>query len=125
MSGEKGLFCGINQPKDASNLSEMEKKHVPVIECPDRVKSGEPFKVTVKVGSILHVSEEGHHIQWIDVKSGDNLYARIELTPVLSKPEATVTLVKAGKHRTGTIRVVERCNLHGLWEAKKDIVVED
>ncbi len=122
---EKGLFCGINQPADPGNLSEMEKKHVPVIECPDTVKSGEPFKVTVKVGEIPHVSEEGHHIQWVDIKTGENLYARIELTPVLSKAEVTVTLQKAGKHRTSSIRVIERCNMHGLWEAKKDITVED
>jgi superoxide reductase len=122
---EKGLFCGINQPSDSTNLSEMEKKHLPVIECPDRVKSGEPFKVKIKVGEIPHVSEESHHIQWIEIKTGENLYSRVELTPVLSVPEITVTLKKAGKHRTSTMRVIERCNIHGLWETKKDITVED
>jgi superoxide reductase len=123
--GEKGLFCGINQPKDASNLTEAEKKHIPVIECPDTVKAGEPFQVKIKVGEIPHVSEEGHHIQWIEVKSGENTYARVELTPAFSKAEATITLVKAGKHRTSTLRAIERCNLHGLWEAKKEITVEE
>ncbi len=122
---EKGLFCGINEPGDAANLTEMEKKHIPVIECPDKVKSGEPFQVKVKVGEIPHVSEEAHHIQWIEVKTSENLYARVELTPVLSIPEATITLKKAGKHRSSTIRVIERCNIHGLWEAKKDIIVEE
>ncbi len=31
---EKSLFCGVNNPADASNLTDMEKKHVPVIEHP-------------------------------------------------------------------------------------------
>jgi len=122
---EKGLFCGINQPSDSANLTEMEKKHLPVIECPDTVKSGEPFQVKIKVGDVPHVSEEAHHIQWIEIKTGENLYSRVELVPVLSIPEVTVTLKKAGKHRTSSIRVIERCNIHGLWETKKDITVED
>jgi superoxide reductase len=122
---EKGLFCGINQPSDSANLTEMEKKHLPVIECPDTVKSGEPFQVKIKVGEVPHVSEEAHHIQWIEIKTGENLYSRVELVPVLSIPEVTVTLKKAGKHRTSSIRVIERCNIHGLWETKKDITVED
>lgn len=122
---EKGLFCGINRPADASNLTEMEKKHIPVIECPDRVKAGEPFQVKVKVGEIPHVSEEAHHIQWIEIKSGENLYARFEPTPVQSRPEVTVTLVKAGKHSSGTLRVIERCNMHGLWESTLDITIEE
>jgi hypothetical protein len=44
---EKGLFCGINIPKDLANLSDMEKKHLPVIEAPDEVKAGEPFQATL------------------------------------------------------------------------------
>lgn len=123
--GEKGLFCGINQPKDVSNLSDMEKKHIPVIDCPDKVKAGEPFQVKINVGEMPHVSEEAHHIQWIEVKTGENLYSRVELTPVLSRPEATVTLMKAGKHRKSAVRVIERCNMHGLWEATKEITVEE
>lgn len=122
---EKGLFCGINQPKNATTLTEMEKEHIPVITCPDIVKSGEPFQLAIAVGEIPHVSEEAHHIQWIEVKSGENLYARLDLTPVLSTATATVTLVKAGKHRTSTLQVIERCNIHGLWEARKDITIED
>lgn len=120
---EKGMFCGINQPKDRASLSDLEKKHLPVIECPDSVKAGEPFQVKITVGELPHVSEEGHHIQWIEIKFGENLYTRIEVTPVFSRPEAVVTLVKHGKHDKRTLRVIERCNLHGLWESTKDIAV--
>jgi len=81
---EKGLFCGVNKPADPQNLSEMEKKHIPVIDCP---------------GEIAHVMEEGHHIQWIDLYSGSNFLAKVLLTPAFTRAEATVTLVKSGKHR--------------------------
>ncbi len=120
---EKGLFCGINRPQDPTNLTELEKKHIPVVTCPDTVKAGEPFQVTIKVGEIPHVMDEGHHIQWIEVYFGQNFYARVDLTPVFTRPEVTITLVKGGKHRTSTLRVVERCNLHGLWEATKEITI--
>jgi superoxide reductase len=122
---EKGLFCGINKPKDASNLTELEKKHIPVLNCPDKVKAGIPFQINIKVGEIPHVMEEKHHVQWIEVKAGENFYERIELTPVFTRPEVTLTLVKGGKHETRTIRVIERCNLHGLWEATKEIRIEE
>ncbi len=122
---EKSLFCGINTPKDPSNITELEKKHTPGIECPDSVTSGEPFQVTIKVGDIPHVMEEGHHIQWVDVYFGQNFNERIEFTPVFTRPEVTITLVKGGKHRTSTLRVIERCNLHGQWEATKEITVNE
>lgn len=122
---EKGMFCGINKAKDAGNVTDFEKKHLPVIDCPDTVRAGEPFQVKVKVGDIPHVSEEGHFIQWIEVKFGENLYARAELTPVFTRPEVVFTLVKHGKHDERTLRVIERCNLHGLWESTKNISVTE
>ncbi len=121
---EKGLFCGTNKPKDTANLTETEKKHIPLFECPDKVKSGEPFQIKIKVGEIPHVMEEGHHIQWIEIKSGENFYERVDLTPVFTRPEITLTLVKGGKHEKRTLRVIERCNLHGLWEVTKEITIE-
>jgi len=121
---DKGLFCGINRPKDAMNLSELEKKHVPIIESPDKVKAGDPFNVTVKVGSIPHVMEAGHHIQRIDIYSGENLLANVLLTPVFTHAVTTITVVKSGVHKSSTLRAVERCNLHGMWETRKKIVVE-
>ncbi|KWT79627.1 class II SORL domain-containing protein [Candidatus Magnetominusculus xianensis] len=122
---EKSLFCGMNKPAEPGNLTETEKKHMPVIDCPDTVKAGEPFKVNIKVGEIPHVMQEAHSVQWIEVFSGENFKVRIDLTPVTTLPDVTVTLVKSGKHRTSTIRVVERCNLHGQWEAVKQITITE
>lgn len=120
---EKTLFCGTNRPADPSSMSDVEKKHTPVIECPDTVKAGEPFQVKIKVGEIPHVMEEGHHIQWVCVHSGENFNACVNLTPVFTRPEVMITLVKGGAHKTSTLRVMERCNLHGQWEATKEITI--
>ena len=122
---EKGLFCGYNKPKDIANMTDFEKKHLPVIECPDNVLADQPFNVRLKVGEIPHVTEEGHFIQWAEIKFGENLYARVEFSPVMSAPEATVTLKKGSKHGTGVLRVLAKCNLHGLWEATKEITITE
>jgi superoxide reductase len=122
---EKGLFCGNNIPKDAANMTELEKKHMPVIDCPGTVKAGEPFQVKINVGEIPHVMEEGHFIQWIDVYFKDNFFARVELTPKFTRPEVTLTLERHSKHSSSTLRVIERCNLHGQWETSKEITVTE
>lgn len=107
------------------NMTDFEKKHLPVIDCPDTVRAGEAFQVKINVGEIPHVMEEGHFIQWIEVKFGESLYSRVELTPALSQPKIMVTLVKGAKHNKGTMRVIERCNLHGAWEATKEITITE
>ena len=122
---EKGLFCGNNIPKDSENMTEQEKKHMPVIDCPGTVKAGEPFQVKINVGEIPHVMEEGHFVQWIDVYFKDNFFARVELTPKFTRPEVTLTLERHSKHSSSTLRVIERCNLHGQWEATKEITVTE
>ena len=122
---DKGFFCGINAPADSKNITETEKTHIPVIDCPDTVKAGEPFKVSINVGEIPHVMDEGHFIQWIDVYFKNNFFARVELTPKFTRPEVTLTLQRHSKHKTSTLRVIERCNLHGLWEATREINVTE
>ena len=118
---EKGLFCGTNKPKDPANLTDLEKEHIPVINCPDEAQAGTPFQLSINVGQIPHVMEEAHFIQWIDLYSGASFYARFELTPVFTRPEVTITLVKGSKHTTAKFRVITRCNLHGQWEAQKEV----
>ena len=123
---EKGMFCGINKPENPSSLNDMEKKHIPVIEAPVEVTAGEPFNVTIKIGEIPHVMENAHFIQWLDVHFGSNFYARVELSPEFTSPTVTLSLIRHGKgtHGTGTLRVTERCNIHGLWQAEKEIAVK-
>ncbi|MFQ6086395.1 MAG: desulfoferrodoxin family protein [Candidatus Bathyarchaeia archaeon] len=38
----------LNRPKDWDSLTEMDRKHIPVIEAPDSVEAGEPFEVKIR-----------------------------------------------------------------------------
>ncbi len=117
--GEKGLFDQINQPADMEKLSDLEKKHVPVIDAPDSVKTGESFEVTVHVGKLLrHPNEVGHSIQWIALLQNDLLVTMVELTPGTSEPKVTLNLVL---EKSAELRALARCNLHGEWEYRKKI----
>lgn len=121
---EKGFFNDVNRPADPSNLTEMEMKHLPVIEVPATIAAGEPFDVTITVGSIPHVMEVAHHIQWVDLYSGENFITKVLFTPVFTRTRATITMVENGENGKATLRAVERCNVHGMWENTKDIALK-
>ncbi|MCK4928598.1 MAG: class II SORL domain-containing protein [Methanosarcinales archaeon] len=119
---EKNFFAGMNHPANAAELTDAEKKHIPVISSPGSVKSGEPFEVSVTVGSIPHVMEPAHHIQWVELYAGEKFLARVAFTPGFTKASATLTItLEVGG--SVTLRAVERCNIHGLWENTADITV--
>ncbi len=119
---EMDLFAGVNRPKDMENLTDLEKKHLPVISAPDEVKAGECFEVTVEVGKLLkHPNERAHFIQFVDLYAGERYLARLDLTAVATCPvlKACVQLEKD----VGPLRAFDECNVHGTWEATKDIKV--
>ncbi len=126
--------------KDLFQSADWKKeKHVPVIECPGQVKKGEPFQIRISVGKeIPHPNTTEHHISWIDVyflPEGEKFpcqVARFELcahgastqgpntSTMFTIPEA-VCVFKTEKK--GTIAAGAYCNIHGLWQGSKDIVV--
>ena len=117
MSCEDDIFCGINQPKSekVDTMSDLEKKHIPVIEAPSKVKKGAPFEVSVEAGKHLkHPNENAHYIEWIELFSGDTFLARVDLIPRMTEPK--VKLVIALDHAHPLV-ARERCNLHGLWQS--------
>jgi superoxide reductase len=123
-SCEEDIFCGINQIKDPDNMTDLEKKHLPVVTAPAKVKSGECFEVTVEIGKLLaHPNEPAHFIEFIDLYSGDTFLARLDLTARLTRPvmKASVCL----DHAHGELRAFARCNLHGSWEGTSEIEVTD
>jgi superoxide reductase len=137
----------VNKPVDPENLTEGEKKHVPIIEAPETVIAGEPFEVTVTVGSIPHVMEEKHYIEWVELYLHNKLVGRKELSPsdktarATFRVEADEALIAIKEIETCTIHGVnicgecgeksvittlyarEHCNIHGLWEADRKIEV--
>ncbi len=104
-SGVTPVCCDQEMQKLAPGSTDAStEKHVPVIE-----RDGN--KLTVKVGSAAHPMLEEHYIQWIVALQGDK-YQRAVLRPG-QPPEATFTL----DCDTEPVRVLEHCNLHGLWES--------
>jgi superoxide reductase len=117
-----------------------QEKHVPVIECADKVKKGEPLKITVTVGKqIPHPNTTEHHIRWIEIyflAEGEKFpveVARFEVTShgestqgpnmstIYSNPEVAASFKT---DRSGTILASSYCNIHGLWQSAKEVKVE-
>jgi superoxide reductase len=106
------------------------EKHAPIIEAPDTVAAGEPFKVKASLGKeIAHPNTLEHHIAWISVyflPKGSKAPLQVghfEFTghgagDVYTSPTAMAVLKI---EKPGTLQAVSFCNIHGLWEASKEI----
>ncbi|MFH1651355.1 MAG: class II SORL domain-containing protein [Chloroflexota bacterium] len=115
------------------------EKHVPAIDCPDKVKADQMFPVKVVLGKeVAHPNTTEHHIRWISVyflPDGAKFPFQVghyEFTahgestegpnqgPVYTNHEITTT-VKISK--PGVIYATALCNIHGLWESSKAVAI--
>jgi superoxide reductase len=113
------------------------EKHIPVIDCADRVKAGEFFSVKVTLGKeVAHPNTTEHHIRWISVyfhPEGEKFPYQIghfefsahgesvqgpDTSTVYTHHEVS-TSIKTGK--PGVIYAAALCNIHGLWWSEKEI----
>jgi superoxide reductase len=121
---EANIFCGVNTVKDPKNLTDLEKKHLPVITTPKTVKKGQCFETVVEVGKLLqHPNEPAHHIEFIELYAGHTYIARIDLTACMTHP--TIKVYLSLDHIHDKLRVFAHCNLHGTWEGCTKIKVTD
>ena len=121
MSYEKEFsLTELNKPKDWTNLTNMAKKHVPVIEAPEKVKAKEPFKVKIKVGGIdgvEHPNTLGHWINWVELYAGERLVCRVEFAPEMC--DGYVATLNVTLNESAMLRAREFCNLHRIWEGRE------
>jgi len=116
------------------------EKHVPVIDCPDKVAADEMFDVSVSLGKeIAHPNTTEHHIRWIQIyfkPDGDKFSYQVgnyefsahgesvdgaNQGPVYTHHSATASLkIK----KSGTLFATALCNIHGLWENSKAIKIK-
>jgi superoxide reductase len=98
------VCCGqpmvLQQEKTADAGKE---KHVPVVE---KTATG----IIVKIGAVPHPMEEKHYIEWVEVRTGENVYIR-GFKPN-EKPEAEFPVTSTN------VKVRAFCNVHGLWTNK-------
>ncbi len=126
MSEKEFSLTKLNKPKDWTNLTDMAKKHVPIIETPEKVKAKEHFTVKIKVGGIdgvEHPNTLGHWINWIQLYAGDRLISKVDFAPEMCN--GYLVTLNVTLNETATLKAREFCNLHGVWEGKeKKIIVE-
>ncbi|UCC33182.1 MAG: class II SORL domain-containing protein [Candidatus Bathyarchaeota archaeon] len=127
MSYEKGFSLKeLNKPKDWANLTDMTKKHVPIIDAPKTVQAKEPFTVKIKVGGIEgveHPNTLGHWVNWVELYAGERLISRMEFEPEMC--DGYVISLNIAVNETTTLRARAFCNLHGVWEGReKKVIVE-
>jgi len=115
------------------------EKHVPVIECPDKVKPGEEFEIRITVGKeIAHPNTTEHHIRWISLyfhPEGAKFPIHIghfefgahgesaegpNQGPAYTSPNVAAFMKTT---KPGTFHALALCNIHGLWESSKDLTL--
>lgn len=100
------ICCGEPMSEMVPNTSDgAVEKHVPVYEVKDNV-------VTVTVGEVKHPMMENHYIEWIAIETNFGNQRKV-LKPG-EEPVAKFALLEGEK----VIRVMEHCNLHGLYATK-------
>jgi superoxide reductase len=116
------------------------EKHVPVIDAPDKVKTGEFFKVSVTIGKeIAHPNTTAHHIAWVKLyfhPEGSKFPYEIgkadfsahgasaegpDTSTVYTHHEATISLKT---EKPGMLYAASYCNVHGLWENARELSVD-
>lgn len=104
---------------DVNNLSEFEKKHLPlitVVKACGLIPEG-CQDVHAKIGEIQHPMQAEHFIQHIDFYIDNEYISRVDLTPDKLNPAAALHL----KEASGKITVIALCNLHGAWVSETNL----
>ena len=100
------ICCGEPMSELIPNTEDgAHEKHIPVFEVEGNV-------VHVRVGEVTHPMLEGHFIEWIALET--NLGNQRKVLRPGDEPKADFALLPGEK----VIRVVEHCNLHGLYATK-------
>lgn len=116
------------------------EKHAPVIEAMDVVKKGDTVNISVSVGKqIAHPNTTEHHISYIEIfflpkaekfpynigKFEFNAHGASIQGPNTSTifTQSAIT-VNLKTEKSGFIIASSYCNIHGLWESSREIIVE-
>lgn len=100
------ICCGEPMVELIPNTEDgAHEKHIPVFKVEGNI-------VHVIVGEVIHPMLEGHYIEWIAIET--NLGNQRKVLKPGDEPKADFALLPGEK----VIRVVEHCNLHGLYATK-------
>jgi len=102
--------AAVKTAKDEANLSEKHTPVITVVKTCGLIPEG-CQDVHVKVGQVQHPMLKEHYIGIIDFYLDKEFLARVHLSPEKLNPAAALHL----KAETGSLAVIEHCNLHGAW----------
>jgi superoxide reductase len=117
----------IYSPEEATGeaITKVES-HTPKIDVPEEIEAGKPVEVKISVGP--HPSKVEHSIRWIEVYFYEEgrafnpiLLARTMFAPGYAEPTITFRFTF---NKSGVLYALEYCNLHGVWENRKEIKVK-
>jgi superoxide reductase len=116
------------------------EKHVPVIECPDKIAADEMFDVKVTLGKeVAHPNSTEHHIRWIQLyfhPDGEKFPCQVGNFEFTAHGESVDGADKGSVYtnhsvtasmktkKSGVLYATSLCNIHGLWEYSKEVKVK-
>jgi superoxide reductase len=119
MSEKDYSLTELNRPKDWKSLTNMDKKHLPIVTAPPSVKANEPFEVTIKIGGVDGVDHPnllGHWINWVMLYADLRPIGQVFFYPTMTNGYSAKLHVTLGG--SATLVAQAYCNLHGIWEGK-------
>lgn len=109
--------AAVKQPEDPENLTDGDKKHIPVVSKTACGLADGCTDVHAKVGEIEHMMTPEHFITYVDYYLDYKFISRIWLSPGICKPVTTLHLAA----ESGRVTVIEHCNLHGNWMGEMEL----
>lgn len=122
----------INKYVDISTLDKEAKKdyidrHSAFIQCAAEAKSGEKFKVNVKVGDqYMHPDDADHYIAYVQLWNGEKMLAQANFIEgaLGNAPQNLEVDFYIVPTKNMKLTAYAYCTKHGLWESDmKEVVV--
>ncbi|RJQ19379.1 MAG: hypothetical protein C4560_06145 [Nitrospiraceae bacterium] len=116
----------VKKPAEDGTLSEIEKKHVPIITVlkePRLVPERQGIDIHIRVGEVEHLMEKEDYITFIDFYFDDlhvnrKCLGRVSFMCRRMQPAATFHL---NTQTSGIITILSNCCAHGSWIAEANI----
>lgn len=109
----------VNKAKNSGSRTGFEQMHLPWIIVPEFIKKEEKFDVVVKVGEVSHPMDKEHYLRCIRLYVDEE---QIECR-TLKLDNHSEAVFKLSLKKNSVIKIWAECNLHGIWEAEKKIIL--
>lgn len=113
-------FAVVHRAADPVHPTAEERERAAVVTLPARARAGRPFEIGVAVGTPVRPGTAEDHVEWIEIRAGNERVARFELGPGAALPSVRLTM-RLGE--ATTVRVLAMWSRHGLWETSRAVAM--